>query len=262
MSDELGATTGTPTKVEFTCEGKLAILRLDRPRARNALDGSTIDGIEAGLDTFERNPGLRVVILTGSNECFSAGADLKEKLADPAERVARMHRLVGRLANFPVPTIAAIEGWALGGGLELAMACTFRAAAPGARLGLPEVHLGVIPSYGGTQLAPRILGAGKALELLCFGDPVSAEEALAIGLVNWLAPSPGGALALAVERAALLALRNPAAVRAARAAVRGGLQLNLLDALEVERAAIAQLLAEMPQSDPSAAFGARHNKPD
>lgn len=260
MSSKQGAMAGQPTKVEIISEGQIAILRLDRPGAKNALNGSTIDGIEASLDAFERTAALRVVIVTGSEECFSAGADLKEELADQAARVARMHRLVERLASFPLPTIAAIEGWALGGGLELAMACTFRTAAPGARLGLPEVHLGVIPSYGGTQLAPRILGPGKALELLCFGDPISAEEARTIGLVNWLAPAPGRALALAVEQATLLASRNPAAVRAARSAVRGGLGLSLADALAIEREAITQLLAEMPQSNPSAAFSARRDR--
>lgn len=261
MSKGQNGLTGLPVHLEVASESQVAILRLDRPHAKNAIDGPTIQGIEASLDRCEQNESLRVIIFTGSTSCFSAGADLKEALADRAERVVRMHRLVERLSTFPVPSIAAIEGWALGGGLELAMACTFRVAAPGARLGLPEVHLGVIPSYGGTQLTPRIIGANKALELLCFGDPISAEEAHAIGLVNWLAANQGGALSLAVERATLLAARNPAAIRAARRAIGTGLGLSLADGLTAERDAIARLLDEVPQSDPSAAFIAKRVKP-
>jgi len=167
-----------------------------------------------------------------------------------------MHRIVERLIELPAVSIAAIEGWALGGGLELAMACTFRVAAPGAKLGLPEIRLGVIPSYGGTQLTPRLIGSARALELLCLGEPIDAERAERIGLVNWVADHAGGALALALDRAALLAERAMPALIAARQAVRQGQILPLHDALAVEAAASARLAVEA-STDAAAAFRRR-----
>lgn len=228
---------------EMVLDARAAIVRLVRPKSLNALSASLLDELEAALDGLEALPELRVVIITGSETCFSVGADLKEALGDVGERIARMHRLVERLAAFPAISIAAIEGWALGGGLELAMACTFRVAAPGAKLGLPEIRLGVIPSYGGTQLAPRLIGSARALELLCLGEPVDAERAEQIGLINWVAAEAGGALALALDRAAVLAERSQPALTAARQAVREGQVLPLAEGLAVEAAVSARLVA-------------------
>ncbi|OZA20880.1 MAG: hypothetical protein B7X90_04585 [Novosphingobium sp. 17-62-19] len=242
---------------ELKAEGRVAVIRLDRPKALNALGGELLDQLDAALDHVEALPDVRVLIITGTDKVFSVGADLKEVLPNRDERIARMHRLALRLAAFPVPSIAAIEGWALGGGLELALSCTFRTAAPGARLGLPEIKLGVIPSYGGTQLTPRLIGTNRALELLCLGDPIEAERAEAIGLVNWLANAQGGALDLALERAAVLAERHPAAVRAARQAVGEGLALPLDAALATEARVSAALLVGDDAPDASAAFRAR-----
>lgn len=244
---------------ELVLAGRAAVIRLSRPRALNALDGQLLDEIEATLANLAKLPELRVVILTGSEKCFSVGADLKEDLFDRAERIARMHRLVERLDDFPMITIAAIEGWALGGGLELAMACTFRVAAPGAKLGLPEIKLGVIPSYGGTQLAPRLIGQARALELLCLGEPIDAAKAVQIGLVNWVASEQGGALALALDRAAVLAERSAPALRAARTAVHGGMHLPLGEALALEAATSAELLAGDAPPDAAAAFRGRND---
>lgn len=228
-------------QTEFVSDGRAAVVRLNRPRALNALNGELLDALDAALDSLAVHPDLRVVILTGSDSCFSVGADLKEQLEDIDKRIGRMHRLVERLQTFPCASIAAIEGWALGGGLELAMACTFRVAAPGAKLGLPEIKLGVIPSYGGTQLASRLLGSSRALELLCLGEPIDAARAEQIGLVNWVADAPGKALALALDRAASLAERSPRALAAARQSVREGEGQPLGKALDVEAAASAQL---------------------
>lgn len=241
---------------EILLDGRAAVVRLDRPKSLNALSGPLLDQLDAALDHLDALPELRVVILTGSATCFSVGADLKEPLSDPRERVARMHRLVPRIAEMRAISIAAIEGWALGGGLELAMACTFRVAAPGAKLGLPEVRLGVIPSYGGTQLAPRLLGSSRALELLCLGEPIDAERAEKIGLVNWLADEAGGALALALDRAALLAERSQPALVAARQSVREGQMLPLREGLEVEAAVSARLIAD-GGADAAGAFRSR-----
>lgn len=241
-------------ETETTPDGRVAIVRLARPKALNALSGELLDELDAALDGIAGQPEVRVIIITGSDTCFSVGADLKEELADREARIARMHGLVVRLATFPALSIAAVEGWALGGGLELAMACTFRAAAAGAMLGLPEIGLGVIPSYGGTQLAPRLLGAARALELLCMGEPVDAVRAERMGLVNWLADEPGGALAVALERAAVLAKRSLPALRAARQAVHEGENLPLQQALAIEAEVSAQLLSGEDAPDAAGAF--------
>ena len=246
-------------KTELALDGRAAIVRLARPSALNALSGPLLNQLDAALDRLADLPELRVFVLTGSEACFCVGADLKGPLTDVGARVDRMHRLVERLIQFRAISIAAVEGWALGGGLELAMACTFRVAAPGARLGLPEIRLGVIPSYGGTQLAPRIIGAARALELLCLGEPVDAEQAERIGLVNWVAPEAGGALALALDRAAVLAERSAAALGAVVQAVRAGQMLSLRVALAVEADLGARLIAN-GAVDPAGAFRSRKTR--
>lgn len=248
-------------ETEMVLGDRAAIIRLARPRALNALNGELLDELDAALDTLAALPGLRVLVLTGSATCFSVGADLKEPLTDREARIARMHQLVERLAGFPAISIAAIEGWALGGGLELAMSCTFRSAAPGAKMGLPEIKLGVIPSYGGTQLTPRLLGHARALELLCFGEPVEAARAEQIGLINWLAEEPGGALPLAIERAAALCERSRPAVQAARRAVYGGDSLPLAQALAFEAEASVSLLTGDGPPDAAATFRDRDVTP-
>ena len=241
-----GEAVAQMVETEIMLNDRAAVVRLMRPRSLNALSGPLLDELDSALDRLAALPELRVIVLTGSETCFSVGADLKEPIADIGQRVARMHRLVERLAEYPAISIAAIEGWALGGGLELAMACTFRAAAPGAKLGLPEIRLGVIPSYGGTQLTPRLLGSARALELLCFGEPVDAVQAEKIGLINWIADETGGAVALALDQAAVLADRSMPALAAARQAVREGQLLPLRGALAVEAAVSANLVANSP----------------
>jgi len=240
-----GEAVAQMVETEIMLNDRAAVVRLMRPRSLNALSGPLLDELDSALDRLAALPELRVIVLTGSETCFSVGADLKEPIADIGQRVARMHRLVERLAEYPAISIAAIEGWALGGGLELAMACTFRAAAPGAKLGLPEIRLGVIPSYGGTQLTPRLLGSARALELLCFGEPVDAVQAEKIGLINWIADE-AGAVALALDQAALLADRSMLALAGARQAVREGQSLPLRGALAVEAAVSANLVANSP----------------
>ncbi|WP_446653449.1 enoyl-CoA hydratase/isomerase family protein [Blastomonas sp.] len=238
----------------FALDGRVAIIRLTRARALNALNGDLLDELDEALDSIATQEAVRVAIITGTDSVFSVGADLKEQLADRGARIERMHRLVLRLAGMPVVSIAAIEGWALGGGLELAMACTFRAASPTARLGLPEIRLGVVPAYGGTQLAPRLVGSALALELMCLGEPIDAARAERIGLINWLADDAGGALALALDRAAAIAERSLPALQAARQAVRDGERLALPQALALEAQISAHLLAGDNPPDAAASF--------
>ena len=174
--------------VELTRNGQVSVLTLRRPEALNALSFSIIDQIDAALDEVEADDS-RFLIITGEGErAFCAGADIKElREATPLEMGERMRRgqqTFGKLDRLRVPSLALINGYAFGGGLELALACTFRMATPNAKVGLPEVKLGLIPGYGGTQRLPRLVGEGRAMEMIMTGRPVGAQEAYSAGLVQ------------------------------------------------------------------------------
>ena len=163
----------------------VAVLILNRARVLNAISDDLLDALDGHLDTVEKDPAIRAVVFTGAGRAFCAGSDLSHR-GDMSVRVARMHRLIERFRAYPKPTVAALNGLAFGGGLELALACDFRIAAPNLQVGLPEVKLGLIPLYGGTALLPRLVGESRALELMLGGDPISTEQALQWGLVNRL----------------------------------------------------------------------------
>ena len=174
--------------VELTRNGQVSVLTLRRPEALNALSFSIIDQIDAALDEVEADDS-RFLIITGEGErAFCAGADIKElREATPLEMGERMRRgqqTFGKLDRLRVPSLALINGYAFGGGLELALACAFRMATPNAKVGLPEVKLGLIPGYGGTQRLPRLVGEGRAMEMIMTGRPVGAQEAYSAGLVQ------------------------------------------------------------------------------
>ena len=174
-------------------ESGVARITINRPEKRNALSRAVLDDVAAALDRIVNDGAIRAAILTGAGEkAFIAGADIAEiEAASPVEAAAlslRGQELFRRMERSPKPIVAAINGFALGGGLELAMACTVRFAAENAQLGQPEVKLGIIPGYGATQRLPRLVGRGRALELLLSGDPISAQEAHRIGLVNAVVP--------------------------------------------------------------------------
>lgn len=169
---------------------KIAIVTLNRPQALNALNKELLGEISSFLDQAAGNPEIRVIILTGSGEkSFVAGADIKE-FSDFAgaqgEELARIgqENVFNKLENFPKPIIAAINGFALGGGLELAMSAHFRIASDNAKLGLPEVTLGLIPGYGGTQRLPQLVGKGRAAQMIFTAEMISAQRAYEIGLIN------------------------------------------------------------------------------
>ncbi len=171
-------------------EEKIAILTVNRPQALNALNKETITELSEALDILEKDESVRVIILTGSGEkAFVAGADIKE-FKDfnelQGEELARkgQEMLFNKIENLHKPVIAAVNGYALGGGLELAMACHFRIASDNAKLGLPEVTLGLIPGYGGTQRLPLLIGKGRAMQAIFTAEMFSAEKAFNIGLVN------------------------------------------------------------------------------
>lgn len=208
----------------------VAQVTVNRPDKLNALNARTIEELHACLGELAADPGVRVVVLQGAGEkAFVAGADISELAAmdaPTAERLAaRGQELMNLIENLGKPVIASVGGFALGGGLELAMACTFRYAADSARLGLPETGLGLIPGFGGTQRLPRLVGRGRALEMVLTGGMVSAAEALAMGLVNKVLPREELPAAVA-KVAGQLAARSPLTTRVALKAVNEGLGMN------------------------------------
>ncbi len=212
----------------------VATLTINRPKVLNALNARTLDELERALGACQDDPGVRAVILTGAGDkSFVAGADINElSVQTPSsgrEHALRGQRVFDLIEHLGKPVIAAINGYALGGGCELAMACTLRLAADTARLGQPEINLGIMPGYGGTQRLARLVGRGRALELLLTGDHISAAEAFRIGLVNRVLP-PDGLMADAEKLAALLATKAPVAVRYIIDAVNRGLEMALADA--------------------------------
>ena len=222
--------------LDLRAEDGVALLTLKREDALNALNGEMLLELGLALDLVETDPSLRALVLHGAGRGFCAGADLAgfANLDEPfAGREASLagQDVANSLAALPFPTFAALHGVALGGGLELALACDVRLAAPGTRLGLPETTRGLIPGYGGTQRLPRIVGGGRALDLILTGRLIDADEALAMGLVTHLEEDPLAA-ALTLARATL---RNaPVALGLAKEAVTRGLDGTLPQGLEIE----------------------------
>ena len=215
---------------------ELAVITLDRPEVLNALNFELLRDLGAALDQVAFGD-ARALLVTGSGDrAFCAGADVKEltgrSLRAQREGAAFGQAVFARLDALPIPSIALISGYAFGGGLELALACTFRLAARGARLGLPEIKLGLIPGYGGTQRLPRLIGEARALETILTGRTVEAEEAERIGLVNRIVDSD------LIEAGATLAREMTGyslpALRLARDAVHRGLAFPLKEGLEIE----------------------------
>ena len=228
------------TEVFVTLERRpdtVALIRLDRPKA-NALSGAVLGQLQAVVTELHDDP-PGAVVLWGGRKIFAAGADILELNDSGADAVgANFAGALGALAALPRVTIAAVNGYALGGGLELALACDLRVCGESARFGLPEVLLGVTPGGGGTQRLPRLIGASRAKELIFTGRQVRAEEALTIGLVNRVV-APDFVLEAALAWAAELAGGPLVAHGLAKAAVDRGLDGRLADGLAIEREAFA-----------------------
>jgi enoyl-CoA hydratase len=221
-------------------DGAVAIVTIDRRPVLNALDRETIDGLRRILLDLKRDEATRSVILTGAGEkAFVAGADIQE-LECLSPTGAEAYALAGQhvfdlVEHLGKPVVAAVNGFAFGGGCELAMACTLRVASDSARFGQPEVKLGVMPGFAGTQRLPRLVGKGRALDLLLTGRVVDAQEALAIGLVNRVVPA-AELMAKARELALALAARAPVAMRSIIEAVNRGLEMAFPEAAFLEAA--------------------------
>jgi enoyl-CoA hydratase len=218
----------------------VAVVTIARPKVLNALSSRTLDELRRAMLALERDGTVRGIVITGAGEkAFVAGADIGE-LAQQSPVAGREHARAGQhvfdlIENLGKPIVAAINGFALGGGCELAMACTLRIAADSARLGQPEINLGLIPGYGGTQRLARLIGTGAALDLLLTGRQVAADEALRLGLVNRVVPA-AELMAEARQLAALLAGKAPVAVRCILDAVHQGMQVPLAQAQALEAA--------------------------
>ncbi|UOF91624.1 enoyl-CoA hydratase-related protein [Fodinisporobacter ferrooxydans] len=224
--------------VLFDREGQIAILTFNRPKALNALNRELLQELDQILDQIAQNDEIRCVIVTGAGEkSFVAGADIKEMQAYSVME-ARALALFGqsvctKLERLPKPTIAAVNGFALGGGCELAMACDIRIAAAHAKFGQPEVKLGITAGYGGTQRLPRLVGSGIAKEILFTGDMISAERALSIGLVNHVVEKEE-LLNFSRSMAERICKQSKCAVGLSKQAVNEGTQMDLDRGLKYE----------------------------
>lgn len=242
-------------KVEVA-EG-VATVTVDRQEALNALNTEIVDALHRVFHALGKDESVRAVILTGAGKAFVAGADIKE-MADftPAQARAfsrRGQRVFSEIEAFPRPVIAAVNGFALGGGCELAMACDVRIASEKAKLGQPEVNLGVTPGFGGTQRLARLVGRSKAKLLLLTGELVGAERALALGLVDEVV-APDTLMARCREVATLVAAKGPVAVSYCKQAVNAGVETDLEHGLAYEAELFAQTFATADQKEGMQAF--------
>jgi enoyl-CoA hydratase len=239
-------------------EDGVVLVTINRPEKLNALNAQVMGELDDAFARVEREAAIRGLILTGAGEkAFVAGADIADLArltpAEARETSLRGQRVFRRLERMGKPSIAAINGFALGGGLELALCCTIRVASPNAKLGQPEVKLGITPGYGGTQRLPRLVGRGRALEMLLTGEAVGAEEALRIGLVNHVVPR---AELLTFSRGLLGKIFASAPVAAALVmeAVEVGLSSGLEEGLRFEAAAFAVAAGTEDRTEGMAAF--------
>jgi enoyl-CoA hydratase len=230
--------------VRYATDGPVATITVDHPPA-NALSNAVLAEIEASLEQAEAEPDVRAVIFTGAGEkFFIAGADITEFLSIPkeryAERTAKGQSVTLQMETMGKPVIMAINGYCLGGGCEMAMAGDIRIAAENAAFGQPEIKLGIIPGFGGTQRFVRLLGKSRAMELLFTGDNVDARAAFELGLVSRVVPQ-AELMSTARELATRLAAQAPLAIAAIKRAVHHGLDRPIEEALEVERKEFAEI---------------------
>lgn len=238
--------------------GAVAEVTINRPKVLNALNGKTLEELDGVFLQLGKESAIKAVILTGAGEkAFIAGADINEiSTCDATSGADFSHRgqvVMDRIEHLGKPVIAAINGFALGGGCEIAMACHIRIASGKARLGQPEINLGIIPGFGGTQRLSRLVGEGRAIELVLSGEQISAEEAYRIGLVNRIV-APEELMSTARSLAQKLASKGALATRYAMEAVHRGLQGSLADGLNLEANLFGLCCATEDKREGTAAF--------
>ena len=243
------------TTILTEVRGKVGLIRLNRPKALNALNRSLMGELVAALQAFDADPHIGAMVITGNERAFAAGADIKEMAeATPVDMLNREYiELFDRIRAIKKPIIAAVSGYALGGGFELAMTCDMIVASETAKFGQPEINLGIIPGAGGTQRLTRTVGKYLAMEMVLNNRTLSAEEAARFGLVNRVVP-PERYLDEALELAQQIAERAPVAVRIAKEAVNQALETSLTEGLAYERRVFYLLFATEDQKEGMQAF--------
>jgi enoyl-CoA hydratase len=235
--------------------GRVGLVRLNRPQALNALNNQLLHELMDALEAFNGDPNIGAMLVAGSEKAFAAGADIKEMAA--ASAVEMLHRdptgQFDRMRRLHKPVIAAVSGWCLGGGCELAMSCDMIVASETARFGQPEITIGVIPGAGGTQRLTRAVGKALAMEMILNNRQLTAEEALQHGLVNRVVP-PERCLDEALALAQEIAERAPLAVRLAKEAINHAHEASLSEGLAAERRSFYYLFSTLDQKEGMAAF--------
>ena len=245
----------TYTNILTELRGRVGLITLNRPQAMNALNNALMTELMEALSAFDADEQVNVMVIAGNQKAFAAGADIKEMADKSVQQMmdGDSVAIFGRIRTIVKPVIAAVSGWALGGGCELALSCDMIVASETARFGLPEVTIGVIPGAGGTQRLPRAVGKALAMEIILNNRVLSAQEALGFGLVNRVVP-PERFLEEALSLATEIASRAPLAVRAAKQAINQSYELPLADGLHEERQAFYNLFASHDQKEGMAAF--------
>jgi enoyl-CoA hydratase len=237
-------------------EGSIGVITLNRPEALNALNTKMVKELLNALDEFEKDEEVRCVVITGSERAFSAGADIGEMAGLTAIDMARTGHffpLWDRVGRYPKPVVAALSGFVLGGGLELAMSCDVLIASETAQLGQPEIDIGVMPGGGGTQRLTRAVGKYKAMEMILTGRRIGAEEAKTLGLVSRVVPKEMY-LTEAKRVANEIASKSPIAVKLAKMAVNKAFEMGLSDGLDFERELFYLLFASEDKAEGMRAF--------
>ena len=243
--------------VEVTKQGNIGIITMNRPEALNALSSAVFADLSKALDQVERDEEVYVVIITGAGRAFVAGADIGEMAHMNVEEGLSFselgNSLLMRVDMFPKPTIAAVNGFALGGGCELSLACDIRIASEKAKFGQPEVGLGIIPGFGGTQRMARIIGTGPAMELIFTADTIDAKQAEKIGMVNHVVPAEE-LMDAATAMAEKIASKAQVAIRTSKMALRRGIDCDINTAVTYEALAFATCFGTEDQKDAMKAF--------
>jgi len=238
-------------------KGPVGVITMNRPEALNALNDQVLRDLDAVLDQVENNDEILVAVVTGAGRSFVAGADIGQMSTLTAAEAKKFgvlgNQVFLKLENLTKPTIAAVNGFALGGGCELSMSCDIRVASEKAKFGQPEVGLGITPGFGGTQRLPRIVGAAKAMELILTAKTINAAEAERIGLVSYVYP-PEELMDKALELANAIAANAQVAVRQSKAAIRRGLQTDMNTGVAYESEAFGLCFATEDQKDAMKAF--------
>jgi enoyl-CoA hydratase len=246
------------TNIIVNTDQGITTITFNRPKSMNALNSELLGEFSEAIDAVAADEQIRVLVLTGAGDkSFVAGADINELARlDPLAAKVFIHRgltIINKLTDLPIPVIAAVNGYALGGGLEIAMACDFVHASENAAFGQPEIKLGLIPGYGGTQRLPRIIGAAKAKELLYTGAMINAQEALSMGIVNSVC-APDALMDKVLGVARSMAAMGKVALRAIKQTVNFGLNVDLATGLRIETDAFAITIASPDAKEGTAAF--------